>query len=150
MKFHCMTLSFKVEEIRGTINLTPQIEEIVKESGIRYGHGIIQVKHSTFALISQEDEEGLLKKDLPKLLDHLVPEGMGCFHDDLSQRPNIDPAERRNGRAHLEHLVIGHDSKPFIVNNFEINFGHWLRVLLIDFDPIGREPREVEISVMGE
>lgn len=108
------------------------------------------MQHSTAGLIGQENEAGLLKKDMPKLLDHLVPEGMGCHHDDLGQRHNIDPSERRNGRAHLEHLVIAHRSELFIVEDYKIDFGDWLRVILIDFDPIGREPREIKISVMGE
>lgn len=150
MKFLCRTLEFKIEEIRGTKNLMPFIRQIIADSEIRNGMGMIQVKHSTSALISQEDEEGLLKKDLPELLDYLVPKGFGSNHDDLSQRPNISPEERMNGRAHLEHILVGHDSKPFIIENGEIDLGEWLSVLLIDFDPIGREPRKVKIAVMGE
>ena len=128
----------------------PFIKQVIVDSGIRNGTGVIQVKHSTAGLISQEDEVGLLKRDLPKLLDHLVPKGFGSDHDDLSQRPNISPEERINGRAHLEYMVIAHDSKPFIVEDYQIDLGWWLSVLLIDLDPIGRDPREVKIAVMGE
>lgn len=150
MKYHTETLKLGVGKIRGTINLKPYIEMVIKNSGIRYGFGRVRVLHSTAGLISQEDEKGLLGKDLSELLDRLVPKGLGRYHDDLSQRSNIDPEERINGRAHLEDLLIGHRVEQFEVENGEVDFGEWPSIILIDFDPVGRKPREIKIAIMGE
>jgi len=151
MKFYVGEIKLKVRRKKGTINLRPFLTEIINKSGIRNGHMIIQALHSTAGLIGQEDEKGILQKDLPELLDRLVPKSVKYDHDNFANRhPRVGPGERKNGKAHLEYLLIGHHSLALTVQDYKVELGDWPSVLLIDFDPTSRKSRKVKVSIMGE
>lgn len=150
MKFYIDKLEIAAPEC-GVVNLNPLLNEAVEKSSIRNGFIIVQSLHSTAGIATQEDEEGILKYDLPRLLDRLVPRDEYYAHDDTEKRqPRVGPEERKNGHAHLKRFLVGHNSEIFIVYDYRILFGTWVSGLLLDFDPIGRKSREIAIAVMGE
>mgnify|MGYP001606823657 CR=1 FL=1 len=150
MKFYTDTIEVKVHKKKGTVNLNSIIADAVKKSGFRNGIGVVRSLHTTAGIIEQEDEEGILSYDMPRLMNRLVPSRSGYRHDDFTKRmPRVGPDERKNGKAHLEHLLISR-SVPFIIHDYKVELGSWPSILFIDFDPIGRKARRVQIAIIGE
>ena len=151
MKFYVDTIEVKVQKKKGVLNLNPYMADAVKKAGIRNGFIVVQSLHTTAGIMGQEDENGILIHDMPRLLDRLVPEKSDYCHDDLVNRhPRVGPDERKNGKAHLEYMLLAHPSMIFIIHDYRIEFGSWLSALFIDFDPIGRKSRRIMIAVIGE
>lgn len=151
MKFYADTIEVKVTKKKGTVNLNTHLNDALKKSGVRNGLIIVQSLHTTAGIIGQEDEEGILSYDLPRLLGKLVPAQGYYRHDDFRKRkPPVGSDERLNARAHLEYLLTAHPSIVLIVQDYRIQFGSWQSVLLADFDPVGRKSRRAIIAVLGE
>lgn len=150
MKFYTDTIEVKVQKKKDAVNLNSVIADAVKKSEFRNGIGVVRSLHTTAGIIEQEDENGILSHDMPRLLNRLVPSKNKYRHDDLRNRmPRVGPDERKNGKAHLEHLLISR-SVSFIVHDYRVELGSWPSILFIDFDPIGRKARRVQIAIIGE
>lgn len=148
--FYFDTLEIEVPEKEPIVNLNTKLTEAVDKSGVRNGMVVAQSLHTTAGLVAQEDEEGIIQHDLPWFLNHLFPE-REYAHDDLVRRQSrIGPDERKNGKAHLEQLFTSHLSLTLIVKDYKIQWGTWVSVLLVDFDPAGRKARRVAVAVQGE
>lgn len=118
------------------INLTDDIKKIVEESEIEDGLVNISTKHTTSAIIINEDEKGLLY-DYEELLKEIIPDK--DYKHDL-----IDS----NAKSHLMGLLQNsNQTLPIIGTN--ISLGIWQSVFFVDFDG-PRENREVVVSIIGE
>ena len=118
------------------INLTDDIKKIVEESEIEDGLVNISTKHTTSAIIINEDENGLLY-DYEELLKEIIPDK--DYKHDL-----IDS----NAKSHLMGLLQNsNQTLPIIGTN--ISLGIWQSVFFVDFDG-PRENREVVVSIIGE
>lgn len=118
------------------INITDDIKRIVEESDIEDGLVNISTKHTTSAIIINEDESGLLY-DYEELLKDIIPDK--CYKHDL-----ID----NNAKSHLMGLLQNsNQTLPIIGTN--LSLGIWQSVFFVDFDG-PRENREVIVSVLGE
>ncbi len=118
------------------INLTDDIKKIVEESEIEDGLVNISTKHTTSAIIINEDENGLLY-DYEELLKEIIPDK--DYKHDL-----IDS----NAKSHLMGLLQNsNQTLPIIGTN--ISLGIWQSVFFVDFDG-PRENREVIVSIIGE
>jgi secondary thiamine-phosphate synthase enzyme len=120
-------------------DITNDIREQVKSSGLTSGTVTVFVPGSTGGLTTIEYEPGLIA-DLPELLEKLVPSGVSYQHD----RTWHDG----NGHAHLRSALIGPDiTIPFVAG--KLTLGSWQQVIFLDFDNRRRD-RELVVQIMGE
>lgn len=120
-------------------NLTEELAEIVKASGVRAGLVHLFNVGSTGALGTIEFEPGL-QKDLPEILDQLIPPS----HDYGHERAWHDG----NGHSHLQATLLG-PSLTVPINNGKLVLGTWQQVFHLECDVKPRQ-RAITITVMGE
>jgi secondary thiamine-phosphate synthase enzyme len=126
------------------IDITDQVAEVVRRSGIRNGMVHICSLHTTAAIRINENEP-LLLADFRQLLERLVPRG-NYEHDDLTRRQGVPPSEPLNGHSHCQHLLLAASESVPLVDG-RIHLGPWQRVFLIELD--SPRPRRVTVQVMG-
>lgn len=130
-------------------NITSDIARAVAFSGISEGAVIIHVKHTTAALVLNEDEQGLIESDLPLTFRRLCPEGK-YEHDKAERILALPPGEPKNAPGHLRSIIGGHPSVTLVVHNSGVQLGAWQAVLFFDFDPESHPGRTIVVRVMGE
>jgi secondary thiamine-phosphate synthase enzyme len=128
------------------VDVTDEVEAIVRESGVRDGVAVVYAEHTTAGVVINEGEP-LLLEDMTRLLEELAPRGACYRHDDLSVRTvNLEPGERANGHAHCQRLFIGaSESVPVVAGALQL--GRWQRVFFVELD--GPRPRQLTVQVMG-
>ena len=120
------------------IDLTPDVEKCLVESGLKEGQITVFAPGSTAAVTTIEFEPGLLK-DIPEALDKLAPEG-GSYHHDATWGDG-------NGNAHVRAALIGASlTVPFIEG--KMIMGTWQQIVLIDCDNRNRK-RRIAVQLMG-
>ena len=136
MKIH--REEFRVETSRRVqvMDITHQIEKIVKESGVKKGICHIFLPHATASIILEEAEPGLMK-DIERMIEEKFPRGAGYEHDRIDD----------NANSHLASGFIG-QSRTYPVENGEILRGTWQRPLLVELD--GPRTRRVVVTILGE
>jgi secondary thiamine-phosphate synthase enzyme len=128
------------------IDITCDVEEAVRESGIRDGLAVVASQHTTAAIVVQENEP-LLLQDLCDMLERIAPRDMYYGHDDFDIRVvNMHPNEPANGYAHCRHALLG-GSKSIPVNNGRLALGEWGRVFLVELD--APRERNVQVQIIG-
>jgi secondary thiamine-phosphate synthase enzyme len=128
------------------VDVTDQIEEVVRESGVENGVAVAFSAHTT-AGVAINEAEPLLLDDMTRLLERFASRDADYQHDDLSIRTvNLEPNERANGHAHCQRLFIGASESIPIVDG-RLQMGKWQRVFFVELD--GPRPRHLIIQVMG-
>lgn len=135
----------RTEESTQFIDLTELVEERVRRSGIGLGTVVVQSRHTTSAVVVQEDEPHLLE-DLRDLLERWAPARARYHHNDRAVRPAASEEERPNGHAHARALLLG-TSVCLTVTGGRLDLGRWQRVLLVELD--GPRPRSIAVQVVG-
>jgi secondary thiamine-phosphate synthase enzyme len=124
---------------REFINITPQVEQCVAESGISEGMVLVNAMHNTAAVFINDDEDGLLK-DLDDWLESLAP-----------RKPTSDYRHNKTGEdnaeAHLKRLVIGREAVVAITEGL-LDLGAFEQLFFADFD--GGRPKRVLVKIIGE
>ena len=121
------------------IDITPRVISSLEKLGLNEGNVTVFVTGSTAAISTIEYEPGL-KKDLPEILDTLIPSGKKYFHNDTWGD--------NNGHAHLRSTIFGcSQTIPFVKGNLLL--GTWQQLILIDFDDRPRT-RRITIQFIGE
>jgi len=138
-------VTLRTETTRQFIDLTELVAERVRRSGISHGLVSVVTRHTTTAIVVNEDEP-LLLEDMGHLLDRLVPPDIRYGHDDMARRTGVGPDERANGAAHCRSLLLG-ASQVFHVDAGAIQLGRWQRIFLVELD--GPRTRAVSILVLG-
>jgi secondary thiamine-phosphate synthase enzyme len=138
MKSHRVVLSFSTPHRRDYINITPQVEAAVQESGVKEGMCLVNAMHITASVYINDDEPGLLK-DYDDWLEELAP------HNPVT-RYRHNGAED-NGDAHLKRQVMGREVVVAITNG-KLDFGPWEQIFYGEFD--GRRQKRVLIKIIGE
>jgi secondary thiamine-phosphate synthase enzyme len=129
------------------VDLTGQLDELVKEAGLCAGLVNVQSLHTTTAIIVNEHEP-LLLADFATLLTKAAPLEAGYRHDDMHSRTvNLAPGERPNGHSHCRALLLG-SSVSLNVADGTLQLGRWQRVFLVELD--GPRTREVSVLLLGE
>lgn len=147
MRVHRERLQVKTSGEFDVIDVTSDVEKAVLNSEIEEGYALIFSRHTTFAILLNEKESGLLV-DTSRILSELVPEANGYLHDDFEVRTeNMHPDEPVNAHAHLRQILAGHNSEYIPIAEGALMLGAWQRVMLVEFDR-ARE-REVLIQVCG-
>jgi secondary thiamine-phosphate synthase enzyme len=120
-------------------DLTEEVAGVVAQSGIRAG--VVHVTHlgSTGAVGLIEFEPGL-KKDMPALLDRLMPPSREYAHEQTWHDGN--------GHSHLQATLLG-QSLTVPVGDGRLLLGTWQQIFLLECDTRSRE-RTIVVTVMGE
>jgi secondary thiamine-phosphate synthase enzyme len=131
-------LAFELPERRGYLNITPQVEEFVRESGIREGLCLVNPMHISAAVYVNDDERGLIQ-DIDDWLERLAP------HEPVSgYRHNVG---EDNADAHLKRQLMAHQVVLAITGG-KLDLGTWEQVFYAEFD--GRRRKRVLLKAIGE
>ena len=137
MRFHTQYLTFRTAKKREYINITPQVESALRESGIQEGMILVSAMHITAGVWVNDAEDGLLQ-DIDEWLENLAP-----FRRDYRHHKTGET----NGDAHLKNLLV-HHQVIVPVTKGKLDFGPWQQVYYAEFD--GQRPKRVILKVMGE
>lgn len=129
------------------IDVTELVRERVRRSGIR--HGIVNVctRHTTTAIVVNENEHHLLR-DFEERLEQWAPREASYRHNDLEARrfQLISPDERPNGDAHARALILG-PSESLNIVTAALELGEWQRLFFVELD--GPRLRKISILALG-
>ena len=138
MKTYRKELWFEVSARRAFVNITPKVEECLRESGIREGLALVNAMHITASVFINDDESGL-HHDFDLWLEKLAP------HQPVSQyRHNVG---EDNADAHLKRQIMGREVVVAITEG-KLDFGPWEQIFYGEFD--GRRRKRVLVKIIGE
>ena len=136
------TLAFHTSMAPEFLDVTEQVQAVVGRSRVSQGWASVFSKHTTAAVVINENEP-LLLKDMGLLLERLSASGGAYQHNDLSRRTGeMEPDECANGHAHCQHLLIG-GSENIPVADGKLDLGRWQRIFLLELD----RPRDRQLVV---
>ncbi|MFA7348051.1 MAG: secondary thiamine-phosphate synthase enzyme YjbQ [Desulfurivibrionaceae bacterium] len=138
MKSFRKELLFNVPGRRAFINITPQVTECLRESGIREGLVLVNAMHITASVFINDDEPGL-HHDYEVWLEKLAP------HAPVSQYRHNGYED--NADAHLKRQVMGREVVVAVTEG-ALDFGPWERIFYGEFD--GGRPKRVLVKIIGE
>jgi secondary thiamine-phosphate synthase enzyme len=130
---------FNVPGRRAFINITPQVESALHESGVKEGLALVNAMHITASVFINDDERGL-HADYDKWLEHLAP------HEPTSQYQHNRTGED-NADAHMKRQIMGREVVVAITGG-KLDFGPWEQIFYGEFDG-GRRKRAL-IKIIGE
>ena len=139
MKAHTDYLTMHVPARRGFVNITDEVERIVRASGVREGMALVNAMHITASVFINDDESGL-HHDYDVWLEQLAP------HAPTSHYRHNETGED-NADAHLKRQVMGREVVVAITAG-KLDFGPWERIFYGEFD--GRRKKRVLVKVIGE
>ncbi|MBI3010945.1 MAG: YjbQ family protein [Candidatus Omnitrophica bacterium] len=137
MKHLTEYLWFNTKSRRELVNITDQVEALVKKSGVAEGLCLVSAMHITASIWVNDDEEGLWE-DFWELLERLVPSGTDYKHHLTGED---------NGDAHLKRSLIGHQAVLPITKG-KLDLGPWEQVFYAEFD--GKRRKRVVVKILGE
>lgn len=138
MKSYTQYLWFNTKNRQEFINITPQVEEAVRQSGVKEGLCLVNAMHITSSVFINDAEEGL-HQDFKVWLEKLAPYGKEKYRHNLSGEDN--------GDAHLKRTVMGREVVAAITEG-KLDFGPWEQIFYGEFD--GRRKKRVLIKIIGE
>jgi secondary thiamine-phosphate synthase enzyme len=125
MKSYRKELWFNIPARRAFINITPQVEECLMESGIKEGLVLVNAMHITASVFINDDEPGL-HQDYEAWLEKLAP------HEPVSQYHHNRTGED-NGDAHLKRQIMGREVVVAVTAG-RLDFGTWEQIFYGEFD----------------
>ena len=139
MKSLTQHLWFNTETRIAFINITSQIEDLVRKSQVNEGLCLVNAMHITSSVFINDDESGLLN-DFKQWLEKLAPhEPLSAYGHNLSGEDNAD--------AHLKRQIMGREVVAAITKG-KLDFGPWEQVFYGEFD--GRRKKRVLVKIIGE
>ena len=126
------TLSIKTLSRTAMINITPQIQEAVKSSGVRNGVCTVFVPHTTAGVTINENADPDVVSDMLKEINKIVP-----FDDNYSHMEG-------NSAAHIKASLFGF-SQQVIINEGRLVLGTWQSIYFCEFD--GPRNRSIHINI---
>ena len=124
---------------RGFVNITPEVELCLRESGISEGLILINAMHITASVFINDDESGL-HQDYDDWLERLAP------HEPVSQYRHNRTGED-NGDAHLKRQIMGREVVVAVTGG-KLDFGPWEQIFYGEFD--GRRRKRALVKIIGE
>jgi secondary thiamine-phosphate synthase enzyme len=140
MKSHRQILTFTIPARMDFVNITPQVEAAVAESGVREGLVLVNAMHITASVFINDDEPGL-HADYKKWLEELAP------FDPSPQRYAHNRTGEDNADAHHKRQIMGREVVVAITGG-KLDFGPWEQIFYGEFD--GRRAKRVLIKIIGE
>ncbi|MEW6044599.1 MAG: secondary thiamine-phosphate synthase enzyme YjbQ [Thermoproteota archaeon] len=132
-------LTFNTKTKLAFVNITPQVRQLVKKSGVKDGLCLVNAMHITASVFINDNESGL-HKDFAKWLEKLAP------HEPISQYQHNNTGED-NADAHLKRQVMGREVVVAITDG-DLDFGPWEQIFYGEFD--GQRPKRVLVKIIGE
>jgi secondary thiamine-phosphate synthase enzyme len=139
MKSYRKELWFEVPTRRALINITPQVNTCLSESGIREGLALVNAMHITASVFINDDESGL-HQDYDRWLEKLAP------HEPTTQYLHNRTGED-NADAHMKRQIMGREVVVAITAG-KLDFGPWEQIFYGEFD--GRRRKRVLVKIIGE
>ena len=138
MKSFRKVLTLNIPSRRLFVNITPQVDKALSESGIAEGLCLVNAMHITASVFINDDESGL-HADFERWLEKLAPEKP---YDQYAHNGFED-----NGDAHLKRTVMGREVVVAITGG-RLDFGPWEQIFYGEFD--GLRPKKILIKIIGE
>ena len=132
-------LWFEIPGRRGFVNITHDVNECLRESGIQEGFVLCNAMHITASVFINDDENGL-HQDYERWLEELAP------HEPLSLYRHNNTGED-NGDAHLKRTIMGREVVVAVTGG-QLDFGPWEQIFYGEFD--GRRRKRVLVKIIGE
>lgn len=139
MKSYRKELWFNIASRRAFVNITPQVQECLRESGIKEGFALVNAMHITASVFINDDERGL-HHDYETWLEKLAP------HEPIDQYRHNDTGED-NADAHIKRQVMGREVVVAVTEG-ELDFGPWEQIFYGEFD--GKRKKRVLVKIIGE
>jgi len=131
-------LTIRAKTRRAYINITPDVETALAESGIREGLCLVNAMHITASVFINDNESGL-HRDFERWLEKLAPEKPYDQYDHNGYEDNAD--------AHLKRSVMGREVVVAVTNG-KLDFGTWEQIFYGEFD--GMREKRLLIKIIGE
>ena len=138
MKSYRKELWFNVPQRRAFVNITPDVEEALRESGVKEGLCLVNAMHITAGVFINDNEGGLLS-DWERWLEKLAPEKPYSQYAHNNGEDNAD--------AHLKRTIMGREVVVAITDG-KLDFGPWECIFYGEFD--GRRRKRALIKIIGE
>ena len=138
MKSYTQYLSFNTKNRQEFLNITPQVEEAIEESGIREGLCLVNAMHITSSVFINDDESGL-HQDFAAWVEKLAPYGKDKYKHNFTGEDNAD--------AHLKRTIMGREVVVAITKG-KLDFGPWEQIFYGEFD--GQRKKRVLVKIIGE
>ncbi len=138
MKSYRKELWFEVKKRRQFINITPQVEQCLRDSGIKEGFLLCNAMHITASVFINDDESGL-HEDLENWLEKLAPEKPYSQYQHNGFEDNAD--------AHLKRSIMGREVVVAVTEG-KLDFGPWEQIFYGEFD--GKRRKRVLVKIIGE
>ncbi|HDS74683.1 MAG TPA: YjbQ family protein [Firmicutes bacterium] len=139
MKSYREELWFNIPTRRAFINITPNVEKALGDSGIREGLCLVNAMHITASVFINDDESGL-HRDYDSWLEDLAP------HEPINRYDHNRTGED-NGDAHLKRQVMGREVVVAVTDG-RLDFGPWEQIFYGEFD--GGRRKRVLVKIIGE
>lgn len=139
MKSFRKELWFEVPSRRAFINITPQVQQCLLESGVKEGLALVNAMHISASVFINDDERGL-HSDFEAWLEKLAP------HEPVGQYRHNDTGED-NADAHIKRQVMGREVVVAVTEE-ALDFGPWEQVFYGEFD--GQRKKRVLVKIIGE
>jgi secondary thiamine-phosphate synthase enzyme len=140
MKSTTEYLTFNVPARMAFVNITPEVEEIVRKSGIKEGLCLVNAMHITASVFINDDESGL-HDDYKRWLEQLAP------FDPSPERYHHNRTGEENADAHHKRQIMGREVVVAVTRG-KLDFGPWEQIFYGEFD--GRRPKRALVKVIGE
>lgn len=138
MKTLTKHLVFNTKNRHEFVNITDQVEDIVRESKVKEGLVLVNAMHITASVYINDAESGLIH-DFQKWLKKLAPTDVGLYEHNMTGEDN--------GYAHLWRTIMGRDVVCAITDG-KLDFGPWEQIYYAEFD--GQRSKRVLVKVIGE
>lgn len=138
MKSYRKELWFETATRRQLINITPEVEECLKQSGVKEGLLLCNAMHITASVFINDDESGL-HQDYEQWLEKLAPEKPHSQYKHNGYEDNAD--------AHLKRTVMGREVVVAVTDG-KLDFGPWEQIFYGEFD--GKRRKRILIKIIGE
>ena len=138
MKSFRKELTFRTPTRRAYLNITPEVEGALKESGIREGLCLVNAMHITASVFINDNESGL-HADFEQWLEKLAPEKPHAQYQHNGAEDNAD--------AHLKRSVMGRECVVAVTAG-RLDLGPWEQIFYGEFD--GQRAKRVLVKILGE
>ena len=138
MRSYRKELTINTKTRRAFVNITPQVEAALLESGVLEGLCLVNAMNITASVFINDNESGL-HRDFERWLEKLAPEKPHSQYDHNGYEDNAD--------AHLKRTLMGREAVVAITNG-KLDFGTWEQIFYGEFD--GKRDKRVLIKIIGE
>ena len=132
-----MVLRFRTTAHKQCIEITDQVREVVRESGVGEGLCHVTVLHATAAIVVNENDDPNIGVDLLTALDRAIPDHAGWLHDRVDD----------NAQAHIKAAILG-PSETLAIRDGDLLLGTWQGIILVELDG-PRGERSVVVTIVA-